>query len=228
LGGPTSNGQRHGLRGGFQRPWKGDRQLRSMVRCEEPTAMRILMGGFRGTLGAQCQVLLSFARFQNERCATLAPVARLRGLAMVSLPGLRLLSVPKNGATAKKQPEYREAYSGPVFLTASANRHRYSTTEVGFRSYFSPYVIRPLRLRRSARQLLGRSHHAEGSCHLALVGQVWTWSEQGSCQRSCRRWARARLPFGMDSGSAPSNIGQACAGRSRTQPRQSPTGSARR
>ena len=51
LGGPTSNGQRHGLRGGFQRPWKGDRQLRSMVRCEEPTAMRILMGGFRGTLG---------------------------------------------------------------------------------------------------------------------------------------------------------------------------------
>jgi hypothetical protein len=51
--GPTSNGQRHGLRGGFQRPWKGDRQLRSMVRCEEPTAMRILMGGFRGTLGAQ-------------------------------------------------------------------------------------------------------------------------------------------------------------------------------
>src|SRR5262249_20787390 len=42
--------------------------------------------------------------------------------------------------------------SGPVFLTASANRHRFSTTEVGFRSYFSPYVIRPLRLPRSARQ----------------------------------------------------------------------------
>jgi len=38
--GPTSNGQRHGLRGGFQRPWKGDRELRSKVWCKEPMAAR--------------------------------------------------------------------------------------------------------------------------------------------------------------------------------------------
>jgi hypothetical protein len=49
--GLTSNGQRHGLRDGFQRPWKGDRQLRSMVRCEEPTAMRFLMDDFRVDTG---------------------------------------------------------------------------------------------------------------------------------------------------------------------------------
>ena len=42
--------------------------------------------------------------------------------------------------------------SGTVFLTAFADRHRHSTTEIGFRSYFSPYVIRPLRLPCSARQ----------------------------------------------------------------------------
>ena len=31
--------------------------------------------------------------------------------------------------------------SGPVFLTAFANRHRYSTTEVGFRSYWRSELL---------------------------------------------------------------------------------------
>ena len=55
--------------------------------------------------------VLSFAKFcpsRIERCATFPAVARLRGLAMVSLAGLRLLSVPKTG-DCQKQPEYRNA-----------------------------------------------------------------------------------------------------------------------